>query len=195
MVARILRMAPLSMFALAVCFGAASASMLSNTLHSAASAAGNAAEQSAMASLTKAVPGITTAQNALATGALLGVGKGKMTAAQWAQVEKAIPGVDKFVQDAARKGSPNKSFADVDSFLVRSGMSSLQVSQLAVNLEKKVGALVPADISSAFNAALNPGTPAEGGVARGDAGAAERPTNEDAASEGATKAARTAVRK
>ena len=166
----------------------ASASLLSNALKSAGSAAGNAAEQSAMASLTKAVPGVSQAQSALGAGSLMGLGRGKMTAAQWAQIEKAIPGVDKLVQDAARKGSPNKSFADVDSFLVRTGMTSEQVSQMAVSLEKKVGALVPADVSSAFNAALNPGTPAEGGVARrGEPGSADRPTNESAPSEGTAK--------
>lgn len=182
-----------SVLCLWVCVGIASASMLGNALKSAGSAAGNAAEQSAMASLSKAVPGVSQAQSALGAGSMFGLAKGKMTAAQFSQIEKAIPGVDKFIQDAAKKGSPTKSFADVDSFLVRSGMSSLQVSQLAVSLEKKVAGLVPADVSSAFNTALNPGTPAEGGVARGETGAADRPTNESASTEGAAKTRATAA--
>ena len=106
--------------------------------------------------ITSAVPGLSQVQAALGAGSLLGLAKAKMPAGQFSQIASAIPGANALVSEAAKKGAPSapSGLSSMTDFLSKSGISAGQVSQLAGVLTNAVSGKVPADVASAFAAAL-----------------------------------------
>ena len=109
-----------------------------------------------ISAVTSAVPGLSQAQAALGAGALLGLAKAKMPANQFSQVASAIPGANALISEAAKQGAPSApaGLSSVTDFLGKSGISSGQASQIVSVLTNAVSGKVPADVASAFTAAL-----------------------------------------
>ena len=134
---------------------AAAPSVTSSAVAAATSAAMGAAGP-LLTSIAAKVPGLSTEQAALATGALLELAKTKMPGEQYAQVATAVPGADTLVSEAKKQGLPASpsSLSAVTEFLGKSGISPAHVSQLATALGGSIGGKVPANVASAFMAAL-----------------------------------------
>jgi hypothetical protein len=110
-----------------------------------------------LASLTSAVPGLSSGQAALGTGALLALAQTKMPAGEYDQVIAAVPGAAAMVAAVQDRGLPSAaslSSSTVTEYLGKSGISPDQVAKLTSALGTTVGGMVPGNVASSFTSAL-----------------------------------------
>ena len=109
-----------------------------------------------LSSLTSAVPGLSSQQAALGTGALLGLAKTNMPADQFAIVSGAIPGSAALMSEAVKAGVPSQpsSLSSLTSSLSKFGITPDHIRQLAPALGAAVGKVAGPQVGNALVAAL-----------------------------------------
>jgi hypothetical protein len=116
-----------------------------------------AAASPLLGSVGSAVPGLSSAQVATGTGALLGLAKQKMSPDQFSQITKAIPGTDQLISGAEKQGLPSSGLSglsSLDGVFKSAGISPQQAQALVPAVQGEISKAAGPAVGDAFGAAM-----------------------------------------